>query len=530
LTPGEIPVGWIRWVQVGQVSVSLDGDLVFPAVRPIPGIYRFTISDGTDTVAEYIGQAAVSLVTRFGLYRSRGKKPSLPLASNTTSRNARHLLDALAAGRSVSVALVDDHATAPDGQVVMIDLADKAVRSGLEKKLIAWLSTTGADVLNRDFNPGWEGAAGKPGLEDGMELGAADEEIDRDYLPFTPQQLAEHFAPVAARGDHLAYYRASARRAADFKAAPPAGTPAEISQAVRWGRQMEKDERFWVAATLMQMFHAPDRIDLLGQMLQNCLGDTPPDSLPSWEAALGQEQFLFFEANLPSPADYSHQLGLRLDEHILVPYLREAAELNMRRGKKLEGATKVDALLTSPDTGFAVLFEAKVVSDTSVDVQFDVLRNQIARTIDVMLEPNPRLRPPLSRRRPDRTCLLLITPEIFRRNPESRLYGWLLLAYQQDPVLLQRHLAHRQPADLESVPQRLGWLTWEDCNRLHPGACPSWASSATNLSPEQADTKARSCPGLRDRLARTRPPVRQSPADSGGLASPSRQSPWWRHG
>src|SRR6185437_16565815 len=169
LTPGEIPVGWIRWVQVGQVSVSLDGDLVFPAVRPIPGIYRFTISDGTDTVAEYIGQAAVSLVTRFGLYRSRGKKPSLPLASNTTSRNARHLLDALAAGRSVSVALVDDHATAPDGQVVMIDLADKAVRSGLEKKLIAWLSTTGADVLNRDFNPGWEGAAGKPGLEDGME-------------------------------------------------------------------------------------------------------------------------------------------------------------------------------------------------------------------------------------------------------------------------------------------------------------------------------------------------------------------------
>jgi hypothetical protein len=22
------------------------------------------------------------------------------------------------------------------------------------------------------------------------------------------------------------------------------------------------------------------------------------------------------------------------------------------------------------------------------------------------------------------------------------------------------------------VPQRLGWLTWEDCNQLHPGACP----------------------------------------------------------
>jgi hypothetical protein len=163
LTPREIPVSWIRWTHVGQVSVDHSGDLVFPSVRPVPGIYRFTISDGPETVAEYIGQAAVNLVTRFGLYRSRGKKPSLPLASKTTSRNAWHLLDALASGRSVSVALVDDHVTAPDGQMKMIDLADKTLRDGLEKKLIAWLCTTGAEVLNRDFNPGRGGAAGNPG-------------------------------------------------------------------------------------------------------------------------------------------------------------------------------------------------------------------------------------------------------------------------------------------------------------------------------------------------------------------------------
>ena len=135
-------------------------------------------------------------------------------------------------------------------------------------------------------------------------------------------------------------------------------------------------------------------------MLRHCLGDTPPDSLPSWEAALGQEQFLYFEANLPSPADYSHQLRPQLDEHILVPYLREAAELTSGEAK-LEGPTKVDALLTAPDTGFAVLFEAKVISDISTGVQFDVLRNQIARTIDVMLEPNAQLQPPLSERRPE---------------------------------------------------------------------------------------------------------------------------------
>ena len=84
LTSAEIPVGWIRWTRVGEVSVDHGGHLVFPSVQPVPGIYRFTISDGPETVAEYIGQAAVSLVTRFGLYRSRGKKPSLPLASKTT--------------------------------------------------------------------------------------------------------------------------------------------------------------------------------------------------------------------------------------------------------------------------------------------------------------------------------------------------------------------------------------------------------------------------------------------------------------
>jgi hypothetical protein len=128
---------------------------------------------------------------------------------------------------------------------------------------------------------------------------------------------------------------------------------------------MEKDERFWVAAALMQLFHAPDRIELFARLLRHCLGDTPPGSLLSWEAALGDEQFLYFEANLPSPAGYSDRLGRRLDERVLVPYLREAAGRSRQRGRKLEGASNVDALLTVPATGFAVLFEAKVLADIS---------------------------------------------------------------------------------------------------------------------------------------------------------------------
>ena len=296
---------------------------------------------------------------------------------------------------------------------------------------------------------------------------SSEDVIDSVYLPFPAQQLADHFA--GNPGEHLAYYRASADRARAFAASPPVSAPAEMRRAIRWGRQVEKDERFWVAATLMRLFHAPGRVTALAEILRSCLGDTPPDSLPSWEAALGQEQFLYFEASLPSPASYRHRLAQQLDERILIPYLRDAAE---HSGERLEGPTKADALLISPDTGFAVVFEAKVISDISTGIQFDVMRNQLARSIDVMLDPNPQLRLPLCERLPARTCFVLMTPEIFRTNPESRLYGWLLPAYQRDPALLQHHLPHRQLAELESVPRRLGWLTWEDCNRLHPGACP----------------------------------------------------------
>ena len=44
-------------------------------------------------------------------------------------------------------------------------------------------------------------------------------------------------------------------------------------------------------------------------------------------------------------------------------------------------------------TGVAVIFEAKVLSDISAHVTFDLARNQLARSIDVMLEANSARRP-----------------------------------------------------------------------------------------------------------------------------------------
>jgi len=44
-------------------------------VDAVPGIYRFLICDGAEATADYVGQAKRSLRKRFGLHRSRGRKP-----------------------------------------------------------------------------------------------------------------------------------------------------------------------------------------------------------------------------------------------------------------------------------------------------------------------------------------------------------------------------------------------------------------------------------------------------------------------
>jgi hypothetical protein len=197
---------------------------------------------------------------------------------------------------------------------------------------------------------------------------------------------------------------------------------------------------------MMTVFRDRDRVSALTRLLSRCLGEVPPfDGVETWADALGTRQRLFFEVNLPSPASYQRWLAAHLDERALIPWLRETARCGNGR---LEGATKAGAMLIAPDTGFAVVFEAKVLSDASPQVGYDALRNQIARNIDVLLDPNPRLRQPLSRRRPDRSCLVVVTPEVFKRHPESRLYGWLMSSYRARPGLLARHLPHRTVVDL----------------------------------------------------------------------------------
>ena len=100
-----------------------------------------------------------------------------------------------------------------------------------------------------------------------------------------------------------------------------------------------------------------------------------------------------------------------------------------------------------------------------------------------MLEENSALAAPLSLRKPERTFLVLLTPELTQPGragdaiSKSRLYGWLMPAYK-DPnsSLLRQHLPHRDGSELAEAAERLGWASWEDCDSVAPGAC-SWLTA-----------------------------------------------------
>src|SRR5947208_1336319 len=107
----------------------------------------------------------------------------------------------------------------------------------------------------------------------------ADGVIHPKYLPFTEQQLAAHFAPIARdRGEaerHLKYYRESAQRAALFDGAPPP-EGSDARRQVRRAFQIQKDERFWVVAALMAIYHSDDRVGNFARLLERSVGEAPP--------------------------------------------------------------------------------------------------------------------------------------------------------------------------------------------------------------------------------------------------------------
>ncbi len=288
------------------------------------------------------------------------------------------------------------------------------------------------------------------------------------YLPFTEKELFSHFADI--KGGvvrHLTYYQESIRRYKEFCKKTSNRKGISLSE-MKLPCQIEKDEKFWIAATMMGVFHNKTRVEDLTRLFTMAFGDVPPiDGLSDWEDCFPENLHLFFEVSLPSPPSYNAWLLENRDKRHFIPYVLDSAQ----DSKHLEGKTNVDALLVNSENGFAVVIEAKVLSDTSYETTRDVTRNQLARNIDVMLERNDRLCDPLNRRDPAKTIFLLVTPRLFKDNPKSRLYGFKLNEYKSDPSSLAQDLPHRTDCDWKAISKRIGWLTWEDFRDVNKDCC-----------------------------------------------------------
>ena len=294
------------------------------------------------------------------------------------------------------------------------------------------------------------------------------------YLPFTEEQLLTHFVGAkegspSERAKYLDYYLRSIERYDEFCSNNPDRRGRSFSD-LRLPCQIEKDERFWIASCMMTVFYSPGRTEQLITLFGRAYGEsTPIEGVQDWKECLSGDLHLFFEPSLPSPRVYKEWLSENLSKRQFIPYILDSAY----QKRNLEGATSVDALLLNAGSGFAIIVEAKVLSDISYGVVYDVMRNQLVRNIDVLMEKNHDLPDPLNKRDPDKTLFLLVTPKIFKDNPTTRLYGYKFNNYRSDPHSLGLDLPHRKGVDWEGLSKRLGWLTFEDFKGVN-GDCCKW--------------------------------------------------------
>ena len=297
------------------------------------------------------------------------------------------------------------------------------------------------------------------------------------YLPFSEEEVNEHFIEInknnkydqSDRHRHIDYYRKSISRYNEYTKNNQNRKGKSIRE-LKFPCQIEKDERFWTTSCLMTIYYSKNRQQEFIKLFKKEYGDQlPTKEIKSWEDCFDENLQLFFEPNLPSPEKYKKWLGENLKKRQFIPYVLDSA----CNKENLEGPTNVDALLLNPKNGFSVIIEAKVLSDISFSVTYDTMRNQIARSIDVMLEENTGLCNPLDKRDPKKTLFLLVTPRCFKENPQSRFYGYKFNEYKNNPERIITDLPHREPNELKDISKLLGWLTWEDLKEENEN-CAMW--------------------------------------------------------
>lgn len=295
--------------------------------------------------------------------------------------------------------------------------------------------------------------------------------LHKIYLPFSVETFKKHFIKfndLVSIEKLIKKYKESIDKYSLYETNKPFDNIKSI-------RQIEKDETFWTASSLMTIFHSSNRNFELQELLTIAFGEKPPlENFSSWKDCLGDDLSLFFEPYIPSPKGYCDWLKNNIPAQNFIPYIIDSAKnKNGDYRSDLEGNTNVDALLLNSTNGFAVFIEAKVLSDISYLTTYNSMRNQIIRNIDVMLSSNSDLTKPLNNRKPDNTLFLLITPQIFKNNPKTRLYGYVFEEYKTNPQQIGKDLAYRNLSrtNCEKISNRIGWITWEDLKEINNDCC-----------------------------------------------------------
>lgn len=153
---------------------------------------------------------------------------------------------------------------------------------------------------------------------------------------------------------------------------------------------------------------------------------------------------LHFEKDLPSPDKYLEWLSEEVKNHP-IRYIRKQAEIR----EVLEGYTQVDALLETDN--LLILIEVKFTADISYCTKFGLMRNQIARIIDVGLDE--------AERRNKKLVVLLSTPtRIFRGL--NRLYYYKMQEYSETSNI-QKDLPWRTNDEINKTLLKLAWIPLE---------------------------------------------------------------------
>lgn len=306
--------------------------------------------------------------------------------------------------------------------------------------------------------------------------------IEATYLPIKESQLSKYFS----NSEHIKYFKNSSNKYGVWK------KDYDIKKdEFKDIRQIEKDERFWTTQTFIEIFEQIDFNNVkkdLKNILIRAFGKTPPLNFSSWDDALKandkNDLVLKFEENIPSPMNYREYLSKNLPKRQFIPYILDwGTKADGVFRNNLEGPTHVDALIINKNTGFNLFIEAKVLSDISYEITYDVTRNQIARNIDVMTTDYKNhyekykfgLNDDRLKMESNNSLFILLTPSIFKKNPHSRLYGYKMESYKTSPLSLMADLSHRndiEPSQWKEISDRISWLTWADIHKINRKCCP----------------------------------------------------------